>query len=440
MSVPDKAPDDDDFIRHHALATENSCISSREITDKKWQRQTKNNSDFPFFPLVFSQSSDTMARIPPSNIGPKHLGGRVGAKGPASTKTLTTNTFTTTTGVSSTIHDPSVPRTYLFDIYKNEAESHFEIGEYRLAADCYNAAIKLQPTDTAAIVARSRCYTQMGRWKRAMKDCDEALSIDPAYPEALYQKAEILYINGNYDLAHVYFKRGLRQQPDSMLFKHAALYQKAEILYINGNYDLAHVYFKRGLRQQPDSMLFKHAVQKASDAIHKHGPSAVPTKPTKLTAVGDLTMFLHSKQRRNLQREPTRVGALADDDDGNKLDLPSAGFRARFNVGPLVRINRKPGVSILRAYRPESARSDTSAASATRMPDESTMRCILGELYGDRKYLKMFQNSLPGGKAERDLTLLADEGLEFLRERTMFWDSLGPLPPPQVEPITFARR
>ncbi|RUS74286.1 hypothetical protein EGW08_017961 [Elysia chlorotica] len=258
-----------------------------------------------------TDTTTEMARLPPSNIGPKHLGGRVGPKGPASTKTLTTNTFTTTTGVSSAIHDPSVPRTYLFDIYKNEAESHFEIGEYRLAADCYNAA----------------------------------------------------------------------------------LYQKAEILYINGNYDLAHVYFKRGLRQQPDSMLFKHAVQKASDAIHKHGPSAVPTKPSKLTAVGDLTMFLHSKQRRNLQREPTRI--QADDDDLNKFDLPSAGFRARFNVGPLVRINRKPGVSILRAHRPESARSDTSAASATRQPDESTMRCILGELYGDRKYLKMFQNNLP---------------------------------------------
>ncbi|KAK3772504.1 hypothetical protein RRG08_043719 [Elysia crispata] len=142
-----------------------------------------------------------MARIPPSYIGPKHLGGRVGPKGPASTKTLTTNTFTTTTGVSSAIYDPSVPLIYLFDIYKNEAEIHFVIGEYRLAADCYNA---LQPTDTAAIVARSRCYTQMGRWKRAMKDCDEALGIDPAYPEALHQKAEILYINGNYDLAHVY--------------------------------------------------------------------------------------------------------------------------------------------------------------------------------------------------------------------------------------------
>lgn len=35
-----------------------------------------------------------------------------------------------------------------------------------------------------------------------------------------------------------------------------------------------------------------------------------------------------------------------------------------------------------------------------------------------------------GGKAERDVTMLTDEGLEFLRERSVFWDTLGPLPPP----------
>jgi len=46
-----------------------------------------------------------------------------------------------------------------------------------------------------------------------------------------------------------------------------ALHQKAETLYIKGNFELALVYFHRGQKLKPDREVFRLGIQKAQEAI-----------------------------------------------------------------------------------------------------------------------------------------------------------------------------
>jgi len=46
-----------------------------------------------------------------------------------------------------------------------------------------------------------------------------------------------------------------------------ALYQKAETLYVKGNFELALVYYHRGQKLKPNSEMFRLGIQKAQEAI-----------------------------------------------------------------------------------------------------------------------------------------------------------------------------
>jgi len=46
-----------------------------------------------------------------------------------------------------------------------------------------------------------------------------------------------------------------------------ALFQKADTMYIKGNFELALVYYHRGQKLKPDSEMFRLGIQKAQEAI-----------------------------------------------------------------------------------------------------------------------------------------------------------------------------
>ncbi|XP_076437362.1 uncharacterized protein LOC143276630 [Babylonia areolata] len=296
----------------------------------------------------------------------------------------------------------------LYDIYRKEADEHMAKHKYNKALRSFNLAIQLQPGEKRALIGRSRCYLHVGRTARAMQDVENALSIDASDTDAVFQKAEILYLTGNYQLASVYYRR-------------------------------AH-------RTDPDNPRFSEGVNRATEALHKFAGGAVAKN--KLSAVGDLSFLLNSTRRSTTQMDfddqhdkHGHTGTARD-----QHEVPSAGFRTRTHC-PLVRISRKPRVPQLQPFRSEESKvgelgglrglgkeeeeeGEGGEGSALRQPDEDTMKKILGELYGDRQYLQRLQTNLPGGRAEQDLAELTDEGLQFLRDRSIFWDTLGPLPPP----------
>ena len=50
-----------------------------------------------------------------------------------------------------------------------------------------------------------------------------------------------------------------------------AVYQKAEILFLTGNYQLSSVYYKRGQKLDPDSPRFQQGIQRSTQALQKFG-------------------------------------------------------------------------------------------------------------------------------------------------------------------------
>ncbi|CAO1380926.1 unnamed protein product [Diamesa serratosioi] len=80
-------------------------------------------------------------------------------------------------------------------------------------------AIEISPNDQGALIARSKCYLQLGAPEKALIDAETALSIDKNSIRAIYQKAESLYFLGNFEHSLMFFHRGLRLRPELELFR-----------------------------------------------------------------------------------------------------------------------------------------------------------------------------------------------------------------------------
>nr|CAI5855385.1 unnamed protein product [Callosobruchus analis] len=104
-------------------------------------------------------------------------------------------------------------------LWYEEANSHIKSGNWEKALHSYNKAIELNPTEKNALVARSKCYILLGQPKKALEDAESALQIDKTFIKAIYQKAEALYFLGDFELALMYYHRGLHVRPDHEGFK-----------------------------------------------------------------------------------------------------------------------------------------------------------------------------------------------------------------------------
>ena len=72
----------------------------------------------------------------------------------------------------------------------------------------------MKPGDKNGLVARSKCYLQLGDPEAALEDADEALTEDGDYFKGIYQKAEALYAKGDFEMALVFFHRGKTLRPE----------------------------------------------------------------------------------------------------------------------------------------------------------------------------------------------------------------------------------
>lgn len=208
-----------------------------------------------------------------------------------------------------------------------------------------------------------------------------------------------------------------------------ALLQKGDVLDQLGNHEMALVYYHRGHKRFPKSEEFKDAIAKADKKSVKKG------RRMRLTSTGDITYFTAAhkpppqKQFEWKSKPKEKV---------KKSLVPSANFRSRL-VHPLTNINKKPAV-LLSESRATSLNgflsgSLESLAYEDKLIEETTERDILGKMYDDKEYLEFLlgyesvkYKKTPLGKGE--VGDVAEIGLQFLQERTKFWDSLGPLPPP----------
>ncbi|KAJ8307020.1 hypothetical protein KUTeg_015104 [Tegillarca granosa] len=133
-----------------------------------------------------------------------------------------------------------------FEIYKAEADTLYKQGEYRKSIESYTTALELQPGDKNCLVCRSKCYLQLG-------DTENALHL--------------------YNLFLIIFQ---------------GIYQKAQALYYQGDFEMALVFYHRGHKLRPELQEFRLGIQKAQEAIDN---SVGSPDTVKLTTDGDLTFF-----------------------------------------------------------------------------------------------------------------------------------------------------
>ncbi|XP_069733099.1 outer dynein arm-docking complex subunit 4 [Phaenicophaeus curvirostris] len=95
----------------------------------------------------------------------------------------------------------------------------FRLKEYDKALRCFDNALKLRAGDKDCLVARSKCYLKLGDIENSMKDAEASLKDDKTFFKGVYQKAETLYIMGDFEFALVFYHRGHRLRPDQQKFR-----------------------------------------------------------------------------------------------------------------------------------------------------------------------------------------------------------------------------
>uniref|UniRef100_A0A182MXW0 TPR_REGION domain-containing protein n=1 Tax=Anopheles dirus TaxID=7168 RepID=A0A182MXW0_9DIPT len=75
-----------------------------------------------------------------------------------------------------------------------------------------NAALEMNNNDQNALVARSRCFLQLGEPGKALQDAETALVLDKNNIRAIYQKAEALYYLGQFEHSLMFFHRVQKTQ------------------------------------------------------------------------------------------------------------------------------------------------------------------------------------------------------------------------------------
>ena len=71
-------------------------------------------------------------------------------------------------------------------VYAHRGDAYSDLGQYALAVEDYDQAIKLDPSDEAFYRDRGTAYALMGEYARAVQDYDEAINLHPDNADAYY--------------------------------------------------------------------------------------------------------------------------------------------------------------------------------------------------------------------------------------------------------------
>jgi import receptor subunit TOM70 len=75
--------------------------------------------------------------------------------------------------------------------FKEQGNAAYKSHDYNKAINCYNKAIKENPSDPSFYSNRALCYFNMGKLHEALEDCQRALSIQPNSGKVLRKKCQI---------------------------------------------------------------------------------------------------------------------------------------------------------------------------------------------------------------------------------------------------------
>ena len=81
--------------------------------------------------------------------------------------------------------------------YYNKGIAHYHRGQYVLAIENWDQAIRINPGHGKAYNNRGLAYNNLGQYERAIQDYDEAIRLNPQHSEAYYNKGVAYQALGN---------------------------------------------------------------------------------------------------------------------------------------------------------------------------------------------------------------------------------------------------
>lgn len=214
-----------------------------------------------------------------------------------------------------------------FITYVAEGEQLYQKAEYMKAIECYNTALILQPSDKNCLVSRAKCYLMLGDATSALSDAEAALKEDKSFFRGLYQKAEALYLMGDFEFALVYYHRGNKIRPELHQFRLGI--QKAREAIINSVGSPESV----TLRSTGD-ILFVSKQQESKQAQMK-----IPVKPIKKDVKKDFRQLQLEKEE--LEKKEKKIRQLL-----GELYIDKAYLENLLNDEDLVKGNVRGGIRL----------------------------------------------------------------------------------------------
>jgi len=144
--------------------------------------------------------------------------------------------------------------------YKNKGNDHFKNKEYSKAIEAYTKAIGLNSMDATYYGNRAACYFAMRDYEKCIRDCDDALEVDPKFAKAYLRKGRSLYYLAKFDEAKTCLQKAREldssdkslNQEISGISQTVTAYNSAESHFSSG--DLKHALddYKRALMLCPE--------------------------------------------------------------------------------------------------------------------------------------------------------------------------------------------
>ncbi len=92
-------------------------------------------------------------------------------------------------GCSAVIRSGEYSGKNLATAYNNRGNAYGNLGEYRRAIEDYDQALRIDPGNTLAYNNRGNAYDNLGEYRRAIEDLDQALRLDPGFAFAYNNRA-----------------------------------------------------------------------------------------------------------------------------------------------------------------------------------------------------------------------------------------------------------
>ncbi|KAI8609181.1 hypothetical protein BC830DRAFT_1151991 [Chytriomyces sp. MP71] len=142
----------------------------------------------------------------------------------------------------------------------------------------------MRQADKNCLVARSKCYLQLGDSEAALEDANLALKEDQEYFKGVFQKAEALYSKGDFEMALVFYHRGNKLRPELDEFRLGIQKAREAIDNSIGNPKDYKFQAPQGIKFTPQGVVVvaggpntpgaKSAVAIAPSALKKDGPNS----------------------------------------------------------------------------------------------------------------------------------------------------------------------